>query len=231
MSLAAPASPASALKCDRMESWFGRVLTVLSVIAAIGMCSRFAVLLWARNEFTQPESVVAAQSMMLARDGTLYYDLNSYPHTVAAYTPILYWLEAAGSKLGMPTFLVGRLLSFSAMLGLFALVWRLLMLYTGDRRYAWTGAVLGGSSALLSYWCSVGQTDTLAIFFAVAAFYHFSRYYIRGEADEFGPVHSLSRRFSRSKRRSLLQPRFSSCFGSVGLSWRSSLAHPSAGLF
>ena len=68
----------------------------------------FARIFWTQNETTQVESVIAGQALMLARDGTLYYDLNSYPYTVAAYTPIYYWLEAGLSKAGPPRFLEQR---------------------------------------------------------------------------------------------------------------------------
>src|SRR5207302_287562 len=83
----------------------------------------------ARNEFSGPESIVNAQSVMLARDGTLYYDLNSYPHTVSAYTPLFYLLETGLIKVGLPAVTAGRLLSFAALLGIFALIWRLLLLW------------------------------------------------------------------------------------------------------
>jgi hypothetical protein len=159
-----------------------RILIVFSVIASVAVLCHLAIQFWAQNEFTQPESVVGAQATMLARDGTLYYDLNSYPHTVAAYMPIFYWLSAGLIKLGFPVFLAGRLWSSAAMLGIFALTWRVLMLYTGDRYCAWIGTVISASTSLISVWGIVGQVDTVAIFWALAAFYQFSRYYIRGES-------------------------------------------------
>src|SRR5712691_3687784 len=164
----------------RAEAWFGRVLLVFSVIAGIGIACFFGKMVWAQNESTQPESVVGGQALMLARDGTLYYDLNSYPHTAAAYTPIFYWLEAGLSKAGLPIYQAGRLISFAAMLGIFALTWRLLLLYTGDRHCAWTGTALCMSTSLIPSWGTVGQVDTLAIFLAIAAFYQYSRYTIEG---------------------------------------------------
>lgn len=152
------------------------------MIASVAVWCHLAIQFWAQNEFTQPESVVGTQATMLARDGTLYYDLNRYPYTVAAYMPIFYWLSAGLIKLGFPVFLAGRLWSSAAMLGIFALTWRLLILYTGDRYCAWTGTVICASTALISVWGVVGQVDTLAIFWTLAAFYQFSRYYIRGES-------------------------------------------------
>jgi Dolichyl-phosphate-mannose-protein mannosyltransferase len=152
------------------------------VIAIVAVLCHLVILFWAQNEFTQPESVVGAQATMLARDGTLYYDLNRYPYTVAAYMPIFYWLSAGLIKLGFPIFLAGRLWSSAAMLGIFVLTWRLLILYTGDRYCAWTGTVICATTALISVWGIVGQVDTVAIFWTLAAFYLFSRYYIRGDS-------------------------------------------------
>jgi len=152
-----------------------------AIVAAIGLACHFAMLLWAGNEFTQPESIVAAQSTMLARDGTLYYPLDRYPYTVCAYMPIFYLLDAGLIKLGAPAFTAGRLISFAALAGIFALCWRMLMLYTGDRYTAATGTLLCASTSVLLSWGTVGQVDTLALFFALAAFYCYSRYSIRGE--------------------------------------------------
>ena len=145
------------------------------------MLASFATMVWAGHEFTQPESVVAAQSMMLAHEGTLYYDLNRFPHTVCAYTPIFYCLEAALSKFGIPVYPAGRLISFIALLGIFSLIWRLLMLYTKDAAYAWMGVLLAACTSLLLNWGTVAQVDTLAVFFSIAAFYQYSRYEIGGE--------------------------------------------------
>jgi hypothetical protein len=163
------------------ESAFRLTLIICSVIAGVGVLCHLALMFWARNEFTQPESIVAAQSMMLARDGTLYYDLNHFPYTVCAYMPLFYLLEAALIKLGLGAFLAGRILSFGALLGIFALGWRLALLYTGNRYCAWTATLLSASTSLLLSWGTVAQVDTLAVFFSVAAFYCYSRYAIRGE--------------------------------------------------
>src|SRR5579871_1459050 len=166
--ITAPARNAAA------EIWLRRVLVFFSTLAAAGLLAHLAILLWAENGFSGPEPVVAAQSTMLARDGTLYYDLNSYPYTVCAYTPIFYLLEAGLFKLGIPVFAAGRLISFTALLGIVGLCWRVLIFYTRDRYYAWTGAILCASSALLLFWGSTGQVDTLALLFALAAFERFS---------------------------------------------------------
>lgn len=164
------------------EVFIRRGLIALSVIAGLGLLCHFAIMLWSQNEFTQPESVVALQSTMLARHGTLYYDLKHYPYTVCAYMPLFYLLQAALIKLGIPVFTAGRLLSFCALAGIFCLAWRLLMLYTQDRYYAWTGTLLCASTSILLAWGTDGQVDTLALFFSVAAFYFYSCYTLRGQA-------------------------------------------------
>ncbi len=132
-------------------------------------------MLWAQNELSPPESVVAAQSMMLVHNGTLYYDLNRYPYTVCAYTPVFYLLEAGLTRIGIPVFAAGRLISFAAVLGLIALCGKLAQLYTNCSYAAWCARLFAGSSSLLLTWGTVGQVDTLAFFLAVAAFYQYAR--------------------------------------------------------
>lgn len=98
------ASPAELTprKRGQTEVWFRRVLILFSIVAGLGLLCHLGVLPWAENSFTGPEAVVAAQAMMLAHDGTLYYDLNHYPYMVCAYMPTLYLLEAGLYKLGLP---------------------------------------------------------------------------------------------------------------------------------
>ncbi|MGI8745638.1 MAG: ArnT family glycosyltransferase [Bryobacteraceae bacterium] len=153
----------------------------MSAIAVAAMLCGFTLMLWAQNEFSSPESIVAAQSTMLTRDGTLYYDLNHYPYTVCAYMPLFYGLQSGFTQLGLPAFAAGRLISFTALLSILVLCWRILMLYTGNRYCAWTGTLLGASSSLLLNWGTTAQVDTLALSFAIAAFYQFSRWAIRAE--------------------------------------------------
>src|ERR1700689_3263095 len=168
-------------KQRRTEAWFRRILILFSMVAGLGILCNLGILLWAQNGFSGPESVVASQAIMLAHDGTLYYDLNHYPYTVCAYMPTLYLLEAGLYKLGLPAYTAGRLISFGALLGIIALMRQLVLLYTRDRYCAWTAALLGASSGLLLSWGTVGQVDTLAAMFALAAFYQYSRYAVRGE--------------------------------------------------
>lgn len=173
----APVQPAR----SPSEGFIRRGLIALSVIAGLGMLCHLVMMFWAQNEFTQPESIVATQSTMLAREGTLYYDLKHYPYTVCAYMPLFYSLQAALIKTGIPALIAGRLISFSALLGIFFIAWRLLMLYTNDRYYAWMATLLCASTSILLSWGTVGQVDTLALFFSVTGFYFYSRYSLRGD--------------------------------------------------
>ncbi len=166
---------------QRTELWFRRFLIIFGAAAALCMFGHLGMLVWAENGFTGPECVVAGQSMMLAKDGTLYYDLNHYPYTVTAYTPVFYWLEGGLYKLGLTAYMSGRLISFAALLGICGVVWSLLTIYTNNRYYAWLGGLMCASSSLLLYWGTVGQVDVLAAFWALAAFYQYSRYAVRGE--------------------------------------------------
>ena len=149
-------------------------------MAAIVLLCYFATMLWAANELSPPESVVAAQSLMLAHDGTLYYDLKHYPYTVCAYMPSFYWLESGLIRVGLSAFHAGRLISFAALLGLIVLCGRVTLLYTDDRNAAWVASLAAASSSLLGSWGTVGQVDMLAAFFALAAFYNYSRSEVRG---------------------------------------------------
>ena len=180
-SVTLPNLGANSIERAGAEVWCRRILLLTSGIAAIALLVHFSVMVWAQNELSSPESVVAAQATMLAQDGTLYYHLNSYPYTVSAYMPIFYLLNAGLIKVGLPAALAGRLISFAAMLGIFWLVWRILILYTRERYYAWAGLVLCVSTSLVLSWGTVGQVDTLAVFFALLGFYQYARFAVRGE--------------------------------------------------
>ena len=110
---------------------------------------------------------------MLANGQGLYYDLNRYPFTVAAYGPIFYSSVAALHVLGLPLHQSGRLISFSALLTALWLAWRILTLLVTDRRAAVAGVALAGASANLLFWSTTGQTDMLACCFALAGFLQF----------------------------------------------------------
>jgi hypothetical protein len=163
-----------------IETRFRKALVAISAITIFVMCVYFATMVWAQNELSPPESVVAAQSLMLVHTGKLYYDLNQYPYTICAYTPVFYLLEAGLTRLGIPVFLSGRLISFGALIGLVVLCGKLARLYTNSSYAAWCARLFAASSSLLLTWGTVGQVDTLAYFLAVAAFYQYSCFDLRG---------------------------------------------------
>jgi len=181
MALASTTELSATQLASPVEQGFRRGLWVASVLAAMVLLCYVATMLWARNELSPPESVVAAQSLMLAHDGTLYYDLKHYPFTVCAYMPAFYWLESALIRAGFSAVHAGRWISFAALMGLIVLCWRIALLYTGDRNAAWIAALAAASSSLLGAWGTAGQVDTLAAFLALAAFYQYSRFHVRGE--------------------------------------------------
>src|ERR1700730_2898419 len=181
MALASTTELPAASVNSPVEECFRRGMWVASAMAAIVILCYAATMLWADNELSPPESVVAAQSLMLAHDGTLYYDLKHYPYTVCAYMPSFYGLEAGLIRAGLSAFHAGRWISFAALLGVIALCGRTVLLYTGDRNAAWVASLAAASSSLLGSWGTIGQVDILAAFFALAAFYQYSRFHVRGE--------------------------------------------------
>jgi hypothetical protein len=182
MALASTIELAATRVDSRVENWFRRGMWAASAMAAVVILCHCATMLWASNELSPPESVVAAQSLMLVHDGTLYYDLKHYPYTVCAYMPAFYWFESGLIRAGVSAFHAGRWISFSALLGLIALSGKLVLLYTGDRHAAWVASLAVASSSLLAFWGTIGQVDTLAAFFALSAFYQYSRFHLRGES-------------------------------------------------
>jgi len=160
---------------------FRQVLLVFAAVAALTILGHLGVLLWAQNSFTGGECVVAAHASMLVHDGTLYYDFHHYPYTVAPYTPLFYLLDAGLQRAGLPIYTAGRIISFAAALGIIALSWYLTLLYTKERFSAAMSALLCASSSLLFVWGTVGQVDVLALFWAVTAFYFYSRNALLGE--------------------------------------------------
>ncbi len=180
MSTLAAAQPGTG-NIQRTERGFRKILIFFAAVAALGIAGHLGLLLWAQNGFTGGECVVAAHASMLVHDGTLYYDFHKYPYTVAPYTPLFYLLDAGLQKAGLPIYTAGRVISFTAALGIIALSWYLTLLYTKDRYSAAMSALLCASSSLLFVWGTVGQVDVLALFWALAAFYFYSRYALLGE--------------------------------------------------
>ena len=68
----------------------------------------------------------------------------------------------------------GVLLAVGLLEAIVFLVHRIVLLYTKDARYSWTGALLAGGTANLVAWGVTGQSDVLALAFSVAAFERYS---------------------------------------------------------
>ncbi len=170
---------------QRTEIYFRRIVVVFAILAVLLVIGHFAVLLWAQNCFTGGECVVAAHTLMLLHDGTLYYDFHHYPYTVAPYTPLFYLADAGLQILGLPVYMAGRLISLLAAIGIVVLSWFVTLLYTKDRYSASISVLLCASSTLLLTWGTVGQVDVLAVFWSLAAFYLYSRYEILKESTLF----------------------------------------------
>jgi hypothetical protein len=188
MSTFAHAGPSASLPYSGMKSkstaarLLRGVLVTLTILGAVAVLAHFGLAFWAQNEFTQPESIVAVQSRMLDHTGHIYYALKDYPYTVCAYMPIGYEVQAILQGVGVPALLAGRLVSMAALCCLMWLVWRILLLYSGDQRCAWLGLALCGCTSGLPFWGTVGQVDMLAVTLALGAFYQFSRYWMTGAA-------------------------------------------------
>ncbi|HEY2843921.1 MAG TPA: hypothetical protein VGJ09_09730, partial [Bryobacteraceae bacterium] len=86
------ANPAALCATASQEIWFRRGLLLATILTAAAILISCGLMLWTQNEYSGAESVVAAQSLMLVDHGTLYYDLNQYPYTVAGYMPVFYYL-------------------------------------------------------------------------------------------------------------------------------------------
>jgi len=151
-------------------------------LAVVLVGLHLALALWASNEFTQPEGIVATQILHFAQTGALYFSLDQYPYTVCAYMPLFYSLAAGLVKLGIPVLLADRSLSFVSLIALFWLVGRLGAVYGLPRREQRLTMALAGLTQILLGWGTVGQVDTMAIAFSLAAFYHYARFERLGAA-------------------------------------------------
>ena len=153
----------------RARAWRFALRLALGLIV-VALLSHFSVLWLAKHEMTGVESMVALHSSMLARGDGLYYDLNRYPFTVSAYGPIFYSLSAGLQKLGIAPYQSGRLISFCALLAVLWFSRRILETLLIERTAKLAGLVLIGATSNLLYWCTLGQTDALALCFSLAAF-------------------------------------------------------------
>lgn len=158
------------------ERVFRGILMAFSALAVLIFVAHLMLAAWSRHSFSQVEAIVATQSQMLAAGEGLYYDLDQYPFTVNPYGPIFYSLLAGLFSLGAPILLAGRLISLAALAGTVYLSAEIARVLTANRYAAWTAALLTGTTANLLSWGNTGQTDSLALFFSIAAFYLYLRY-------------------------------------------------------
>ncbi len=148
-------------------------LQVTAWLAGLGLFAMIAIALWARSALTPVEGIVALQSRMFASGEGLYYDLNRYPFTVAAYGPIYYSLCAALDLAGIPSYAGARLISILALLASLWSGWRMLRVLTANHADRVAGVLLAAVTANLLFWGTAGQVDMLAISFSLAAFASF----------------------------------------------------------
>jgi hypothetical protein len=160
---------------------YRRIVVVACATAFLAVLVHASVAFWARHELTQPEGIIATQTLSFARQGSLYYDLQQYPYTVCAYMPVFYTLVAGLYQVGIPVLVGGRLISLLALVAILYLVWKILFLYTEEKLCAGTGVALAGMTQLLLGWGMVGQVDMLAVALTLASFYRYSRYRVLGE--------------------------------------------------
>jgi hypothetical protein len=149
-------------------------LALAGSAAGVAFAAQIFVMLRARHELTQVESIVGIHARMLAAGEGLYYDLQQYPFTVSPYGPLFYSLSAGLQQMGLPVLPAGRLITLTALVLVVLLCWRLLMLYTADRAASVAGTLLLASTANLLQWGTIGQVDMLALCFSLAALLQFS---------------------------------------------------------
>lgn len=86
------------------------------------------------------------------------------------YNPFYFYVSAAVAKVTGVGYLPLRLVSFAASLGTFALLHRLVVHETGDRRLGWLGAGLYAATFPKSVqFMDIARTDSLYVFLALAA--------------------------------------------------------------
>jgi hypothetical protein len=159
-----------------MEKQARKALVGATVLAALAGVLQLGIMLWARHEMTQAETLVALHSVMFARTGQLYYDLNRYPFTVSPYMPIFHCASVVMEWLGAPPLAAGRLLAAASALGIILLSWALLGICTPHRYARWTGTLLVAINANLWAWGTVGQVDVPGVMFSLAGLYQYARY-------------------------------------------------------
>jgi Dolichyl-phosphate-mannose-protein mannosyltransferase len=117
------------------------------------------------------EAVVHDQAARLVRGEPLYQPLDRPPYTVAAYTPLYYWLAGGLQAPFGPGFAPGRALSFLAGLVAAGLVAHLAARRAGDRRAGAFAAALFLALGLPAYylWSALYRVDLVGVALALGA--------------------------------------------------------------
>jgi hypothetical protein len=114
----------------------GLLLVAPLAFVALAQIARAVVVLLPPWEQMYGESIIYDQAQRLLRGEPLYMPYDRPPYTVAAYTPLYYWLGAALQAWAGPGFLPGRVVSLVAGLAAAGLAGCVAWRRTGDR-WAW----------------------------------------------------------------------------------------------
>lgn len=167
------AAPAESSRGASRAKVIQTAFRVFSALAALLLTVMSGIAMWARCALTPVEFMVGLHASMLARGEGLYYDLNHYPFTVAAYGPIFYTASAGLHLIGLPLYQAGRILSIGALLIMLWLGWRIVLRLTGDPNAAGLSVLIAATTSTLVYWGTAGQVDMVGCCFSVAAFERF----------------------------------------------------------
>lgn len=155
------------------ERFQRRLFFVFAALGATTLLAYVVTALWAQNELTQVESVIALQLRMLDVGEPLYRDTNQYPFTISPYGPLYYLTALKALQAGLPGYLPQRLPAIVALAAVIFLAGRIALRLTADRRAAATAGLLVGSTSLLQRWGTTGQSDLPALAFSMLAFERF----------------------------------------------------------
>jgi hypothetical protein len=144
--------------------------SLLALITIVQFVLSAAVILQPR-EVLYGEAMVYDHAARLLRGEPLYQPLDRPPYTVAAYTPLYYWLAAGLQAVFGPGFGPGRGLSFAAGLAAASLVARITALRARDR---WAGAFaallfLALGLPWLYLWSALYRVDLLGVALSLGA--------------------------------------------------------------
>jgi hypothetical protein len=142
------------------------VLLLAAAHALVGMN-----FLLAPKEVVYGEAVIFGQAERILRGESLYLPLEHAPYTVAAYTPIYYWVAAGIQSLFGATFIPGRLVSLGAAVASAGLVAYLAFKRTKEGSSAAFAALLffGLGFAGDTPWFALYRVDVLGVALSLGA--------------------------------------------------------------